>query len=539
MAEHTTPGLPASTLRNRIGLVLGPVVFVALLLTPLEPGKPELSRMMAVAALMAIWWITEAIPIPATALLPLVLYPFLGIMQGKAVAREFMNQYIFLFMGGFMIALALKKWNLHRRIALNIIWVIGHEPRRLVLGFMAATAFLSMWISNTATTMLMLPIGLSIIALIEEQAKAGGADADQTAVSRFLHNFPVALMLGIAYAASIGGVATLIGTPPNLSFARIFVIQFPNAPEIAFKDWFVMAAPFSAIFLLIAWGVLVFLAFPIRSLRVFSGAEAIRKELRLLGPISRPEACLGVVFFVTACLWMFRQDISFGTAFTLPGWTTLVTRWVYGADSGGVELGKLVDDGTIAILSALALFLIPSGRRKGERLMDWKTAEELPWGILLLFGGGFALAKGFTETGLSHWIGGQLAFLGHVPAPALVAAISTSITFLTELTSNTATTEMILPIIAGVAREIEVHPLLLMIPATISASCAFMLPVATPPNAIIFGSGYVPIVRMVKAGIILNVIGVLLVLLLVFTLALPVFDIAVGQFPAEWAAESP
>ncbi len=538
MAEPNTATVTGPSMRNRVGLVLGPLAFIVLLFIPLEEGNPLLSRMMAAAALMAIWWITEAIPIPATALLPLLLFPFLGIMKGNDVAKEFMNQYIFLFMGGFMIALALKKWNLHRRIALNIIWIVGHQPRRLILGFMAATAFLSMWISNTATTMLMLPIGLSVIALIEEQVNRGEKGRTDTETACFLTNFPLALMLAIAYSASIGGVATLIGTPPNLAFAQIYRIQFPMAPEITFKDWLLMGAPFSLVFLLICWAVLVYLVFPVRQLRLFSGGEAIRQEIKALGPITRAEISLSIVFLVTAVLWIFRKDIEFGEGSMLPGWTTLLTRLIYGSGPGAVDLTQLIDDGTVAMAGALSLFLIASGRRPGERLMDWKTAENVPWGILLLFGGGFALAKGFAVTGLSHWIGQRLA-LENVAAPVLVGTISTSITFLTELTSNTATTQIILPIIAGVAREIQVNPLLLMIPATISASCAFMLPVATPPNAIIFGSGYVPIIRMVKAGIILNFIGVFLVLILIFTLALPVFDITPGQYPASWASPLP
>ncbi len=508
------------TVRNKVGLLLGPMLFFIILFLPFGDNNPSTPRIAAIAVLMAVWWITEAIPIPATALIPVALFPLMGIMSGKEVAPYYYNSYIFLFLGGFIIALAMEKWNLHRRIALHILHTFGSNTRGLILGFMTATAFLSLWISNTAASMVMLPIGISIILLAREQKRIA-EDGSNSGDNRFDENFPLLIMLGIAYGASIGGVGTLIGTPPNVVFLRIFEMEFPNAPEITFAKWLTFGIPFVVLFLITGWLTLVHLLFPLGTVRVIASRDIIRKELKELGPMTTAEKRQFVVFIITALLWVFRRGIDVGQHFHLPGWSELLN--VPGAD-----------DGTVAIFMSLALFLIPSGMQRGVMLMDWDTAKKLPWGILLLFGGGFALAAGFTKGGLSAWIGQRLFFVSRQPTVLIIVIVSTVLTFLTELTSNTATTQMALPILAAMARSAHLHPLMLMLPATIAASCAFMLPVATPPNAIVFGSGYVPIMKMVRAGIVLDIIGVGIILLVIYVFAIPVFSITPHTFPAGW-----
>ncbi len=507
-------GFARATLTQKIGLGLGPVLFGVLLLIDVEPDSLVVTRMAAVAALMATWWITEAVPLSATALLPLVLFPLLGIMKGKEVAPVYVNSTIFLFIGGFMIALTMQRWHLHKRIALWIIRLIGGGPSRIVLGFMVAAAFLSMWISNTATAIMMVPMALAIILRLE-----GRFGAEVT------HRFTVALLLGIAYACSVGGIATLVGTPPNLSFSRIFEITFPEAPPISFGQWFLMALPLTLVMLALVWLLLtrVFFRFP-RELVI--DPDVVEKEHNALGRIRFEEKAVLTVFLLTAFLWVFRQDLQLGLL-TLPGWSRLL------------PFPGLIDDATVAVGMALLLFLIPTrSRGVGARtLMGPEVFRDIPWNIVLLFGGGFALAKGFQVTGLSSVIGNQLAGLAGVPPVLAVAAICGSLTFLTELTSNTATTEMILPVLAAVAVAMRTNPLLLMIPATLSASCAFMMPVATPPNAIVFGSGRVRIIEMVRVGLLLNLIGVALITLVFFTVGTAIFAIDPAEFP-DWAVIS-
>lgn len=492
---------------KKISLVVGVLAFLTLLLLGnLDPEHPEITKMAAVALLMAIWWISEAIPLAATALVPVALFPLLGILPGKKTAALYFNSIIFLFIGGFIVALAMQKWNLHKRIALKLILIIGLSPRRIVLGFMVATAFLSMWISNTATTMMMVPIAAAIILKMEDNL-----------TPHEVRNFSLALLLGIAYSASIGGLATLIGTPPNLSFARIYSIYFPNAPEVTFAAWFAFALPLSILFFVLIWTFLVSVFCRSASTREVD-KSLLQEEYQKLGPASFEEKVILAIFLLMACLWLTRKDINTGL-FLLPGWSGLLSQPVF------------IDDGTVAIFMALLLFVIPSKKGEGGRIMDWESAKNLPWGIVLLFGGGFALAGGFKESGLSMWIGNALAGLEALNPILLVIIICLSVTFLTELTSNTATTEMILPILAGVAVAIKLNPLLLMIPATLSASCAFMLPVATPPNAIVFGTGRIKIYEMARVGIILNLIGVILITVAIFTTGKAVFGIDPAVFP--------
>jgi len=508
------------TLRNKVGLALGPLLFVIILFLPFGGGNPAIPRIAAIATLMAVWWITEAIPIPATSLLPVALFPVMGIMPGKDVAPYYYNSYIFLFMGGFIIALAMERWNLHKRIALHILNTFGSNTKGLILGFMSATALLSMWISNTASAMVMLPIGISIILLAKEQQKKQKGIISGNS-ERFEQNFPLLVMLGIAYGSSIGGVGTIIGTPPNVVFLRIFEMEFPQAPEITFAKWLVFGLPFVLLFLAIGWATLVYVLFPIGAVKSIASGEIVSNELKALGPMTKAEKRQFIIFTITALLWIFRKGIQLGSHFKIPGWAQLLH--IPG-----------VDDGTVAIFMSLVLFLTPSGMKKGQMLMDWKTAGRLPWGILLLFGGGFALAGGFTKGGLSEWIGQHLLFVAHLPVLPIILIVSSVLTFLTELTSNTATSQMALPVLAAISRTTHIHPLMLMLPATIAASCAFMLPVATPPNAIVFGSGYVPIIKMVKAGFVFDIIGLFIILILMYAIAVPIFSITPHAFPAGW-----
>ncbi len=505
------PGVSKS-LSQKIGLFLGPVLFlIVILFFDLEPGKPIVTRMAAVAVLMAVWWITDAIPLFATALLPMLLYPLLGILKGKATAPIYINSTIFLFIGGFMIALTMEKWQLHRRIALFIIRLIGGGPTRIVLGFMIAAAFLSMWISNTATAIMMIPIGLAIITQMESKF-----DVEDT------HKFTVGLMLGIAYACSMGGVATLVGTPPNLSFARIFEITFPQAEPIAFGTWFIMGLPLCIVMIIIIWLMLTQIFFRVPA-HLTVDRSIVDKEYRELGKIRFEEKVVLAVFFLTAFLWVFRKKLNLGF-FAIPGWS----QWIPYPD--------LIDDGTVGLGMAMIMFLIPtrSPDAGSAMIMGPDVIKNIPWNIVLLFGGGFALAKGFQVTGLSALIGNKFAGLAGMSPVLMILFICFGLTFLTELTSNTATTEMILPILASVAFAMKANPLLLMIPATLSASCAFMMPVATPPNAIIFGSGRIKIAEMAKVGIFINIIGILIITCLFYFFGTAIFGIDPGVFP-EWA----
>lgn len=509
---HNEKIISEKNISQKIGLFLGPALFFLILIFfDLDPDKPITTRMAAVAVLMAVWWITDAIPLFATALLPIVLYPLLGILKGKATAPIYINSTIFLFIGGFMIALTMEKWQLHRRIALFIIRLIGGGPARIVLGFMVAAAFLSMWISNTATAIMMIPIGLAIVSQMEAKFSV-----------QETHKFTVGLMLGIAYACSMGGTATLVGTPPNLSFSRIFEITFPEATPIAFGTWFIMGLPLSLLMIGIIWLILTKIFFRVPP-HVTADKSIVDKEYDELGPMSFEEKAVMIIFFSTAVLWVFRKQLNLGF-FTIPGWS----NWMPHPD--------LIDDGTVALAMAMIMFLIPTRSKAAgfSSIMGPDVIKNIPWNIVLLFGGGFALAKGFQVTGLSSFIGNKFAGLAGVSPILMILMICFGLTFLTELTSNTATTEMILPILASVAYAMNANPLLLMIPATLSASCAFMMPVATPPNAIVFGSGRIKIVEMAKVGVFINIIGVLVITAMFYMIGTVIFDIDPAIFP-EWA----
>ncbi len=480
-----------------IGLVLGPLVFIFILFFSSPSGlSPEGIAMMAATSWVAIWWITEAIPIAATSLLPLVLFPLLGIMGIKQTSIAYSDPMVLLYMGGFMIAISIEKWNLHKRIALTIISFIGTDLKRIILGFMVATAFLSMWISNTATALMMLPIGMAVVAQL-------GINLMDPKVTQSM--IGQALMLGIAYSASIGGMATIIGSPTNIVFVGVVKELFQQ--DIGFAQWMMVGFPVAVGLLVVCWLYLVHIAYPFPpSLELSGGKEEIQRQIDQLGTIGREEKMVLLVFVAVAFCWMTR---SFILNYFLPA----------------------LDDTIIALAGALLLFILPTGPKNSGRLLNWKAAEKLPWGILLLFGGGLAIAAGFQETGLATWIGTQFVLLENLPFWIFLIIIIAAVNFLTEITSNTATASMILPILAAVSLAMGVHPYGLMISATMAASCAFMLPVATPPNAIVFGSGYLTIPQMMRTGIWMNLISICVLVVTTYFVLPFIWDFDMLVFP--------
>lgn len=483
------------TLTKRIGLLLGPLLFLLILVLFKPEGLSVAGKaVMASTAWIAVWWITEAIPIAITALLPIILFPLTGGLDLATTTGAFGHKYVFLYLGGFIIAIAIEKWNLHRRIALNIINLIGSDVRKIILGFMVATAFLSMWISNTATSVMMLPIGIAIIKQLKDNPNT---TEDENEI------FGKALMLAIAYSASIGGIATLIGTPPNLVLAG--VIHDIYAYEITFLQWFMFGFPISVVLLVICWKYLTNVAFTFKQKTFPGGKQEINRLLQALGKISHEEKLVAIIFGITAFCWITRSFLLQGI---LPA----------------------LDDTIIAVFFAVVLFLIPSKDKK-ERLINWEEAVKLPWGIILLFGGGMALAQGFESSGLAAWIGSQMTLFAGVTTIILIFLLIAAVNFLTEITSNLATTAMLLPVLAPMAITVDIHPFILMVGASVAASCAFMLPVATPPNAVVFGSGYLRIPDMVSKGIVMNIISIIVLTLFVYFLLPELWDIAVKGFP--------
>jgi sodium-dependent dicarboxylate transporter 2/3/5 len=479
-----------------VGLVLGGALFFLMLILPAPVGLGAAAwRVAAVGVLMATWWVTEAIPIPATALLPLALFPLLQVADIRDAATPFANPIIYLFLGGFLIARAMQDTGLPRRIALSSIQLLGARPRSIVAGVMASCAFLSMWVSNTATALMMLPIGLSLVALMPE--RDGEEEAEASSERR---RFGTALMLGIAYACSIGGMGTLIGTPPNAFLAGFMLESY--GVTIGFAEWMLLGVPLVLVGLPLCYLLLTRVAFPIRSRELPGGRELVDREARALGPLSKAERRVAGVFVLTALTWMARP---------------LLTEHV-------AWLSALSDAG-IAMTAALALFILPSGEPGGRRLLDWKLARDTPWGVLILFGGGLSLAGAVEATGLSAWLGAGVGGLSGWPLPLLLLAIVSAVILLTELTSNTATAATFLPVLGGVALGLGRDPLLLAVPAALAASGAFMLPVATPPNAVVYGSGAVRIEDMVRAGIWLNVLFVFLVTAAAYILLPLVFGV--------------
>ncbi|MCC6546052.1 SLC13/DASS family transporter [Candidatus Sumerlaeota bacterium] len=489
-------------LHQKIGLWGGAVAALLIyFFADIDPSRPVLAPTAAVAVLMAVWWITDAIPLAVTSLLPLVLFPLLGIMGGKEVATKYFDDVICLYLGGFLVAIAMERWNLHRRIALRVLLWFGFKPRMILLGFMTATGFISMWISNTATAMMMVPIGIAILLKLEELT--GGDE---------IRRYGTALLLGIAYASSIGGLATPVGTPTNLVFFRIYDAMVDKTAQISFMKWVLFATPLSMAMLLAAWGILT-VFFRLTGNLGTVDQTLFQKEHAALGPMTWAQKVVAWDFAILALLWMTREGIA---EIGLPGWSSLF------------ENKKLLTDGTAAMALSIPLFLIPSRAKGSRRILEESSIEKIPWGVVLLFGGGFALASAFESSGLSLWVGEKMGGLRGLHPMVLILGVATLVTFLTELTSNTATAQVVLPIFAANAAAMGMNPIVLMIPAVLSSSLGFMMPVGTPPNAIVFGTKRVPMQSMVRVGFFINLAGILLTTLLMWLWAPVVFGVNVS-----------
>lgn len=476
-------------------LLAGPLLFILLQLIGNPDSMPEPAYdVLCVTIWMALWWVTEAVPIAVTALLPIILFPVTGALDIDSTTASFGHRYVFLYLGGFFLAVAIEKSNLHRRIALSIIKLIGTNINYILLGFMLATAFLSMWISNTATAVMMLPIGTAIISQLKDNPNTFQKENEI---------FGKALMLAIAYGASIGGISTLIGTPPNLVFAGI--VQEIYGIEISFLKWALLGFPVATVLLVLCWLYLTRIAFTFKQKTFPGGKNEIARLLFSLGKMTKQEKIVLAVFSTTAFLWITR---SFLLTPILP----------------------FIDDTVIAVTAGIILFVLPGGN--GSRLLTWEEAVKIPWGIILLFGGGMALAKAFGDTGLAIWIGQQLVTLENLPLFLLILVLVAAVNFLTEVTSNLATTAMLLPILAPMALALHIHPYMLLVAATLAASCAFMLPVATPPNAVVFGSGYLRIPDMIRTGIWMNLFSILLITLIIYYLLPLLWQFGVEEIPA-------
>lgn len=481
-------------MNKKVAAILGPIGYFSILFfCRFEGLSAEGLAVLAATFWIALWWITEVTDIAVTALLPILLFPLSDALTVSETTAAYGHKYIFLYMGGFFLAIAIEKWNLHKRIALNIISVVGTSISRIVLGFMMATAFMSMWISNTATSVMMLPIGLAIIKQLKDHPDT---------IENENEIFGKMLMLSIAYSASIGGIATLFGTPPNLVFAGI--IKELYGVEISFVKWLSIGLPVSLTLLAIAWVYMTKMAFKLRVKEFPGGKEEILRLKKELGPMKQGEKTVAIIFALTALMLVLRQ-------------------WLQ-------NFIPQLDDTLIAMVAGITLCVLPSKESEGN-ILNWKEAVKMPWGVLILFGGGMALALGFSQTGLAEWIGSKFTLLDNLPILVLILVLTVSVNFLTEITSNLATTAMLLPILAPVAQSLDVHPFLLMISATIAASCAFMLPVATPPNAVVFGSGLLTIPDMTKAGLRLNIISILLIWIFVYFFLELILGFSLSTFP--------
>jgi len=521
-AQQGTPaqeGAPARS-AGKTWLFRGLGVALAILVWALLGGadiSADARLVAAVAVLMAVWWMTESIPLSVTSLLPIVLLPVLTALEIEEVTAPYANPIVFLFLGGFLIAIAMQKWNLHRRIALLTLQRVGTHPRRIILGMMIATAFLSMWVSNTATTLMMLPIGLSVLTLVVENSRNTGTQAETQSMSEDIRSgkaisdvienrevriFGVALVLSIAWAATIGGLGTLLGSPPNAIVAGYISEELGRT--VGFAQWMMLGVPIVIVFIGLSWLLITRVMFRFQLEEIPGGKKLIDQEISALGPMSQGEKIVLGVFSLAAFCWIVPGLVS--------GIGDLATQlpWL-----------ELFDDTVIAIGAGVLLFLIP-GDKQGNMTLQWKDAEEgLPWGVLLLFGGGLSLAAAVASTGLDAWFGEQVSGLGALPIVLLLAVVVAIVLLLTEITSNTATAATFIPILGGVAVGIGVDPMTLLIPAALAATCAFMLPVGTPPNAIVYATGYVKISEMVRGGIVLNVVGVILITL---------FTVLIGPF---------
>ena len=482
--------------KNIIGLILGPILFsVIMIFVDAEGLSFEAKCILASTAWMAVWWVTECVPISVTALLPIVLFPLTGGMDLSTTTAAYGHKLVFLFVGGFLIALAIEKWHLHKRLALNIIRVTGSNKSRVILGFMLATAFLSMWISNTATSIMILPVGLAIISQLKDDPKT---------VENENEFFGKSLMIAIAYSASIGGMATLIGTPPNMVLAG--VVEESYGIKLNMFDWMKFGVPLSSFLLIICWLYLTKIAFKFKNEEFSAGRDEIQRQIKKLGRFSNEEIKVLIVFTLTALGWIFRGSIE--------------------------TIFPMIDDTIIAIFFAVSLFIIPTKNQKtNTTLLIWNDTVKLPWGILILFGGGMAIASAFGKSGLALWIAGLLQNLDNVSLFLIILIIVTSINLLTEVTSNMATTAMLLPVLVTIALAIDVHPYFLLVAATLAASCAFMLPISTPPNAVVFGSGFLKIEDMFKKGVWMNLISIITITLVVYYILPYVFEMTAELLP--------
>lgn len=484
------------SIKKTVFLISGPLLFIILQAFNPPAGMPESAfSLLGITLWMALWWVTESVPIAVTALLPIVLFPLTGAVDLESTTASYGHKYIFLYLGGFMLAIAIEKWNLHKRIALHIIKIIGTNISKIILGFMVATAFLSMWISNTATSVMMLPIGMSIVKQLQ--------DNPETKENENLM-FGKVLMLSIAYSASIGGIATLIGTPPNLVFAGY--VEEVYGIEITFLQWLKFGLPIAIPLLILAWLYLTKFAFNFKQKEFPGGKQEINRLLTALGPMKREEKYVTVIFVLTAFCWITRSFVL-------------------------QKYFPAIDDTIIAMGAGILLFIVPNKAYK-DRLIDWEDCLNLPWGIILLFGGGMALAAGFQITGLAEWMGAQMTSFQGLSLIMLVLVVIALVNFFTEFTSNLATTAMLLPVLAPIALSLEVNPFMLMVACTIAASCAFMMPVATPPNAVVFGSGYLRIPDMIKSGIWMNLISIIFITAMVYYLLPVAWDFDASNFAA-------
>ncbi|TCP56394.1 sodium-dependent dicarboxylate transporter 2/3/5 [Tamaricihabitans halophyticus] len=481
--------------RKRIGLLFGILAAVAVYLAlPAEVPGPARSA-TAITALMAVWWMTEALPLAATALVPLVLLPLFGVGEMSEVASPYAAEVVFLLMGGYMLGQAMQRWNLHRRLALLLMLAVGDKPVRMIGGFMLATAFISMWVSNAASTVMMLPIGLSVLGLVKQQLGEGKED----------RVFGTALMLGIAFAATIGGFSTLIGSTPNALI--VGYLEDNHGIRITFLDWMLFGVPITVVFGLSAWLMLTKVLYRPRLKQLPGGRDLLRTQLAEMGPVSPGERRVIGVFLFAALSWIFVPVLAD---------TELI--------GGALPWLANVTDAGIAMTVALLLFLIPVDRKSGSPVLDWDSAKELPWGMLLLVGGGLSISGQLTDTGMTEWFGEQVTGLAVLPTLLIIAIVAIMVMLLTELTSNTATSATFIPIMGGVALGIDVDVLVLVLPVTLAAQMSFMLPVATPPNAMVYGTGYVSMGQLIRGGAWLNVIGLLIIMLVMSTIAPMMFN---------------
>ncbi len=469
-----------------IKLLSGPLAAVLLLLfVDLVPGKPEVTRMAAITIWVALWWLTEAVHIAVTSFIPLIFMPLLGVADVKVVASQYMDQVIFLFIGGFLLAFGIERWGLHRRLALKILLILGSSPARLLLGVMVCAFMLSMWVSNTATVMMLLSAVMSLIGQTERHSPTAARPVG------------TALLLGLAYSASIGGMATLVGTPTNMIFAGYYRQNYPSGTELSFVKWFLIGFPLALLFLLFCYALLYW--FHLRKVKELTlDAGLLSKQYQELGRLNYEEKVVGLVFGLTAFLWFSRSDIDLGY-FTLRGWSHFFSK------------PDFIQDSVVAILGAFVLFFIPSKSRPERHILEWEDAHKLPFAVILLFGSGFALAKGFELSGLNTWLAGQLSFLHQLPLFFLLLGLCLLIAILSEFASNVASIQLMLPILASMATTLQINPLLLMIPATFAASLGFMLPVATAPNTIVFGTQRLTVRDMMKAGFWLDIVGAFII----------------------------